>query len=38
MHEKGEINKIKESIFNAPKEAASLCNILPRPAVSKRLI
>ena len=38
MHEKGEFSKIKGSICNIPIEASSICNILPRPAVSNELI
>ena len=38
MHEKGEFSKIKGSICNIPIEAANICNILPRPAVSNGLI
>ena len=38
MYRKGEFSKIKESICNIPKEAANICHILPRPAVSIWLI
>ena len=38
MHGKGEFSKIKGSICNIPVEAANICNILPRPAVSNGLI
>ena len=38
MHRKGEFSKIKGSICNVPIETANVCNILPRPAVSHRLI
>ena len=38
MHRKGEISKIKGTTCNIPIEAASICNILPRPAVSNGLI
>ena len=38
MHGKGEICRIKGSICNIPIEAANICNILPRPAVSTGLI
>ena len=38
MHGKGEIFKIKGSICNIPIEAANICNILPRLAVSNGLI
>ena len=34
MHRKEEIAKIKGSICNVPIEAATICNILPRPADS----
>ena len=37
MHGKGEFCKIKVSICNIPIEAANICNILPRPAVSNGL-
>ena len=38
IHEKEEICKITESICNIPIEAANICNILPRSAVSNGLI
>ena len=38
MHGKGEFCKIKVSICKIPTEAANICNILPRPAVSNGLI
>ena len=38
MYGKGKVCKVKESICNIPIEAANICNILPRPAVSKGLI
>ena len=38
MHGKGEFVKIKGSICNIPIEAANICNVLPRPANSDRLI
>ena len=38
IHGKGEFSKIKESICNINIEAANICNILPRPAVSNGLI
>ena len=38
MYGKGEFCKVKESICNIPIEATNICNILPRPAVSKGLI
>ena len=38
MHGKGEFSKIKESTCNIPEEAANICNILLRPAVSNELI
>ena len=38
MHGKGEFSKIKRSICNIPVEAANICNILPRPAVSNGII
>ena len=38
MHGKGEFSKIKGSIFNTPMEAANICNILPRPAISRGFI
>ena len=38
MYEKCEFYKIKGSICSIPIEAANICNILPRPAVSNRLI
>ena len=34
MHGKGKFCRIKGSICNVPAEAANICNILPRPAVS----
>ena len=37
MHAKGELAKIKGSICNVPKEAAIICHILPRAAVSNEL-
>ena len=37
MHGKGEFLKIKGSISNIPIEAANICNILPRLAVSSGL-
>ena len=37
MHRKGEFSKMKRSICNIPIEAANICNILPRPAVSNGL-
>ena len=36
--EKGEFAKVKGNICNMPIEAANICNILPRPADSNRLI
>ena len=38
MYEKHEFSKIKASINNIPKEAASICNILPRPAIFNSLV
>ena len=38
IHEKGEICKITGSICDIPIEAANICNILPRSAVSNGLI
>ena len=38
IHGKREFAKIKGSICNIPIEAANICNILPRPADSNRLI
>ena len=38
MHEKDEFSKIKGSMWNIPIETANVCNILPRPAVSKGCI
>ena len=38
MPGKGGFFKIKRSICNIPIEAGNICNILPRPAVSNRLI
>ena len=38
MHGKSEFCKIKGSICNVPIETTNVCNILPRPAVSNRLI
>ena len=38
MHRKGEFAKIKGSICKFSIEAANICNILPRPADSNRLI
>ena len=38
MYGKREFGKIKGSIWNIPIEAANICNILPRPADSNRLI
>ena len=35
MHEKDEFSRIKGSMCNIPIETANVCNILPRPAVSK---
>ena len=37
MHGKGDFAKIKGSICYIPIEAANICNILPRPAYSKRI-
>ena len=37
MHAKGELAKIKGSICNVPTEAAIICHILPRAAVSNEL-
>lgn len=37
MHAKGELAKIKGSICNVPIEAAIICHILPRAAVSNEL-
>ena len=37
MNGKGEFAKIKGSICYIPIEAANICNILPRPAYSKRI-
>ena len=37
MHGKGEYSKIKRIICNVPIEAANICNILPRQAVSNDL-
>ena len=34
MHSKGEFSKIKGSISNITIEAANICIVLPRPAVS----
>ena len=38
MHGKSEYSNIKRSIWNIPIEAANICNILSRPAVSNGLI
>ena len=38
MNGKSEFSKIKGSICNTYIEAANICNILPRPAVSNGLI
>ena len=38
MHGKGEFSKIKGSLWDILIEASSICNILPRPAVSSGLI
>ena len=38
MHGKGEFSKIKGSICNSSIETANICNILPRPTVSKGLV
>ena len=38
MHGKGELFKIKESVYTISIEATNKCNILPRPAVSNGLI
>ena len=38
MYGKNEFSKIKGSICNIPIVAANICNILPRPAVSKGLL
>ena len=38
MHQKGEFPKFKRSICNIAIKAANRCNILPKPAVSNRLI
>ena len=38
MYGISEFCKVKESICNIPIEAANICNILPRPAVSNGLI
>ena len=38
MYGISEFCKVKESICNIPIEAANICNILPRPAVSIGLI
>ena len=38
MHGKSEYSNIKKSNWNIPIEAANICNILSRPAVSNGLI
>ena len=38
MHKKEEFSKIQRSSCNIPIEATNICNILPKPAVSNRLI
>ena len=38
MYGKDEFSKIKGSTCNIPIKAANKCNILPRPAVSNKLI
>ena len=38
MHGKSEYSNIKRSIWNISIEAANICNILSRPAVSNGLI
>ena len=38
VHGKGEFSQIKGSICHIPKETANICNILPKPAVSDRLV
>ena len=38
MHEKGELSKIEESIFNIPIEAVNICNILAMPAIYIQVI
>ena len=38
MHEKGEFSKIKEGIWNIPREAANIFNVSPRLAGSNRLL
>ena len=37
MHVKGDLAKIKGSVCNVPIEAAIICHILPRAAVSNEL-
>ena len=38
VHGKVEFSQIKGSICHIPKETANICNILPKPAVSNRLV
>ena len=38
IYGKGGFSKIKGSIYNIPIESANICNILPKPAVSNKLI
>ena len=38
MSDKGDSSKIKRSTCNVPVEASTICNVLPRSAVSYRLI
>ena len=38
MHGKGELSKTKGSICNILIEIVNICNVLPRPEVSKGLV